>query len=68
METRVKKWGNGLALCIPKPLAAEMGLEDGSMVELSLRDGKLVIAPVIRSELTLEQLLAQVTDENLFAR
>jgi antitoxin MazE len=65
METRVKKWGNSLALRIPRPLAEEAGLEDESPVELSLVDGKLIVAPVTRPVFRLEDLLAQVTEENL---
>jgi antitoxin MazE len=65
METRVKKWGNSLALRIPKPLAAEAGLQGDSWVELSLVDGKLVITPKVEPELRLADLLAQVTEENL---
>jgi len=65
METRIKKWGNSLALRIPKPLAAEVGLEDDSPVELSLVDGKLVITPVTEPRLSLEDLLARVTEDNL---
>ena len=67
METRIKKWGNSLALRIPKPLAAEVGIEDDSLVELSLVDGKLVIVPGIEPELKLADLLAQVTEENSHA-
>ena len=44
----IQKWGNSLALRIPKPLAAEVGLEDNSPVELSLCEGKLVISPVAK--------------------
>ncbi len=65
MKTRVKKWGNSLALRIPKPLAVEVGLEDSSLIELSLMDGRLVITPVVEPELSLATLLAQVTEENL---
>jgi antitoxin MazE len=65
MITRVQKWGNSLALRIPKSFAAEVGLQTDSSVEVSLADGKLVIAPIAKSKLTLKQLLAQVTDENL---
>ena len=65
METRVKKWGNSLALRIPKPLAVEVGLEDSSPIEISLMDGRLVITPVVEPELSLATLLAQVTEENL---
>ncbi len=65
MITRVQKWGNSLALRIPKSFAAEVGLQTDSSVEVSLADGKLVIAPIAKSKLTLKQLLAQVTDDNL---
>jgi len=65
MRTRVQKWGNSLALRIPKSFAAEVGLKRESSVELSLADGRLVITPVAGPELTLEQLLAGVTEENI---
>ena len=65
MITRVQKWGNSLALRIPKSFAAEVGLQTDSSVEVTLADGKLIIAPIVKSKLTLKQLLAQVTDENM---
>ena len=65
METRVQKWGNSLALRIPKPLAADAGLKDDSPVELSLVDGRLVITPMAEPVVSLEHLLAQVTESNL---
>ena len=65
MKTRVQKWGNSLALRIPKSFAAEVGLNPNSSVEMSLRDGKLVVAASDKPKFTLRQLLAQVTEENL---
>jgi len=65
MKTRVQKWGNSLALRIPKSFAAEVGLEKEAPVEVSLADGKLVITPVTKPKATLKQLLAKVTQENL---
>ena len=65
MKTRVQKWGNSLALRIPKSFAAEVGLQKETSVEVSLADGKLVITPVTKPKLTLKQLLAKVTKENL---
>ena len=65
MEVRVKKWGNSLALRIPKLFADEVGLENDSQVELSIVGGKLVIVPVPNLELSLEYLLAHVTEDNL---
>jgi antitoxin MazE len=65
MKTRVRKWGNSLALRIPKSFASEVGLKSDSPVEVSMEDGKLVIAPVSNAQLTLKQLLAKVTPENI---
>ena len=65
METRVQKWGNSLALRIPKPFANQIGLEPNSPVELSLRGAELVIVPVKSPILKLDDLLVQVTEHNL---
>lgn len=65
MKTSVRKWGNSLALRIPKPLADEIGLEENSTVEISLREGELVIAPAIGPKPDLDDLLAAVTEDNL---
>ena len=65
METTIKKWGNSLALRIPKALAEEAGLYYDLSVELSLLDGKLVIAPIEQPELDLEAMLNQITEDNL---
>lgn len=64
MKARVQKWGNSLALRIPKALAAEAHLAEGSRIELSLVDGKLVIQALRPESPTLADLLAQVTDAN----
>jgi antitoxin MazE len=63
--TRIQKWGNSLAVRIPKSFAAEVGLEQDSEVELSLLDGKLVLVPVASQRMPLAVLLSQITDENL---
>ena len=65
MRTRVQKWGNSLALRIPKSFAVEAGLKRETSVELSLANGKLVITPIAEPKPTLKQLLAKITKENL---
>ncbi len=65
METRVKVWGNSLALRIPKRMAEEVGLYEDSQVELRLEEGKLIIVPVSEPQYELDLLLAQITPENL---
>ena len=65
MKTRVQKWGNSLALRIPKSFAEEVGLRDNAAVELSLVGGALVVQPVAPQPLTLDELLRGVTDDNI---
>ena len=65
MKTRVQKWGNSLALRIPKSFANEVGLQRETSVEVSLSDGSLVITPIAKPKPNLKQLLAKVTKENL---
>ncbi|HEV8639090.1 MAG TPA: AbrB/MazE/SpoVT family DNA-binding domain-containing protein [Chloroflexota bacterium] len=67
MRVAVQKWGNSLAVRIPRALAEEVGIERGSQVELAVEQGRLVAAPLRprASRYTLDELLAQVTDENV---
>ena len=65
MKTRVQKWGNSLALRIPKSFAAEAGLQADAAVELSLVKGTLVVQAITPQPLTLDELLRGITDENL---
>lgn len=66
MKARVQKWGNSLAVRIPKAFAAELGLEADTHVELSVRDDTLVIERnEDLPEISLDDLLAGVTDENI---
>ncbi len=66
MRTRVQKWGNSLAVRIPKCFAEEAGLRDRLTVEISLAKGKLVVAPVAdKRKFTLKRLLSQITPDNV---
>ncbi len=65
MQTRIQKWGNSLAIRIPKPFAIEVGLDQNSVVEVTVSEGRLLLEPVVEAQYTLEQLLAEVTEANL---
>ncbi len=67
MITHIQKWGNSLAIRIPRSLAAEVDLELNSAVEIKQEQGHLILVPVRKPEYSLEQLLAQVYPENLHA-
>ena len=65
MRVQIQKWGNSLALRIPKPFAEEAEVREGTVVDLSLSEGKLVAVPDVKGRYTLKQLLSKVTKDNL---
>lgn len=65
MRTRIQRWGHSLALRIPKPFAVEANLGEQSEVDLTVTNGKLVIAPATKPAQSLKTLLAKVTKDNL---
>jgi len=62
VKTRVQRWGNSLAIRIPRPVADEAGLIEGAPVVLSVEGSAVVVR---RQRLDLEALLAKVTPENV---
>ena len=65
MQTNVQKWGNSLAVRIPKAFAAEVGLSEDALVELSLVNGSLILTPVVTAAPTLDRLLDGITADNI---
>lgn len=64
MESHIRKWGNSLALRIPKALAVEAGITEGSLVELDLDGGGLSVRVVRTEGYSLDDLLVGVTPQN----
>jgi len=67
MNTMVQKWGNSLALRIPRSVARDIHLRQGSVVDIALIAGKIVVKPKRRQHYTLTQLLRGVTKRNRHA-
>ena len=65
MRATIQKWGNSLAVRIPKPLAEQAHITQGSLVEIKLVDDVLQIKPVAPQQYTLAALLEGITEENL---
>lgn len=65
MHVRVQKWGNSLALRIPKPLAEDAEVTEGTVLNLAVSEGKVVATPVAQKKLSLSELLAKVNKKNL---
>ena len=67
MQTTIQKWGNSLAVRIPKAFVKEAHVAYGTPVNLSVDDGKIVIDPRTGPEYRLDDLLKGVTKRNLHA-
>lgn len=65
MRANIQKWGNSLAVRIPKPLAEQAHITQGSLVEIKIVDDVLQIKPVAPQQYTLAALLEGITEENL---
>ena len=50
---------------IPKSFAAEIGLAENLAVDMSVTEGRLVVQPQVEESLQLEDLLRDITEENL---
>ena len=64
MNARVQKWGNSLALRLPKSIARDLKIGEGDEVELRIRGDLLHVKPA-RVEYRLSDLLRKVSATNL---
>jgi len=64
MKVQIQKWGNSLALRIPKSFAVETHIEEGSTVDMTVSKNGILMKPA-RPQMTLEDLLAEITPDNL---
>lgn len=67
VTSRMAKWGNSLAIRIPKPVAEELGVGDGDPVVVEAVNGCIELRPDKKRMPTLQQLVAQITPENRYA-
>ena len=66
MRLKIQKWGNSLALRIPRFLAIESHIEAGSEVDISRSEDNLIIKPVRDATgIDLDDLLNGITTDNL---
>jgi antitoxin MazE len=65
METKIQKWGNSLAVRLPKAFADQTGIEDGSIIRILLQNGKIVLVPIKDRESRLESMLEQIDESTI---
>jgi antitoxin MazE len=62
----IAKWGNSLAIRLPKHLADDLKIQDGTTVDLDVKKGLLVARPV-RKRPRLADLVKKITPKNRHA-
>ncbi|MGE0083420.1 MAG: AbrB/MazE/SpoVT family DNA-binding domain-containing protein [Desulfococcaceae bacterium] len=65
MITSIKKWGNSLAVRIPRTFTNEMKIKDGSRVSLESANGMLYLKPA--KKYSLDELIEKIDENNLHA-
>lgn len=60
----VAKWGNSLGIRIPRPIAEQIHLKEGTGVKFTVVDGGLMIQPQTKRKYTLDELLEGMTEDN----
>ncbi len=61
MQMVIKKWGNSLGLIIPKIIAKDLDIKDGTSVEVQELNGNIVISP---KKYKLSDLLEKIDESN----
>ncbi|MCX6165625.1 MAG: AbrB/MazE/SpoVT family DNA-binding domain-containing protein [Ignavibacteriae bacterium] len=65
MASKIQKWGNSLALRIPKSYAEALELNEGASVKIKIVKNKLVVSRKKKQDMKLNDLLSGITDKNL---
>lgn len=64
MRSQITKWGNSMAVRIPKEILEQTGIKAQQAVDIRAQEGAIVIEPALSREEQLNQLLDQITPEN----
>lgn len=64
MKTTAQKWGNSLAIRVPKSVAMQVGLKAQDDLEIEVQDGNVVLKPQLRRVYRLDDLVKGITKKN----
>jgi antitoxin MazE len=63
---QIVKWGNSLAVRIPKIVAQEAGVSEGDPIEIEAEEGRIQLRRSRKKIPSLKELVAQITPENRY--
>ncbi|MEE9306821.1 MAG: AbrB/MazE/SpoVT family DNA-binding domain-containing protein [Spirochaetia bacterium] len=65
MKVKIQKWGNSLAVRIPKALAEQTNIKTNTTADMSVEGEVLIIRPVQNQQYSLQQLVAEISNKNI---
>jgi len=65
MTTKIQKWGNSLAIRIPKSFAETTQIKEGSEIKLSLEQDKIIVTKKEKPKYTLKDLVSKINARNI---
>ncbi|MFN6513944.1 MAG: AbrB/MazE/SpoVT family DNA-binding domain-containing protein [Nostoc sp. CreGUA01] len=63
MAAFITKWGNSLAIRIPRSVAEQVHITEGTAINFSVEGNSIVITPQTRKKYTLDELLEGMTPD-----
>jgi antitoxin MazE len=63
VTTLVSKWGNSLAVRLPRSVAAEVHVEDGDAVDVTVHEGAIIIRPRPK-RYSIDEVVEGITPKN----
>ena len=64
MKAIIQKWGNSLAIRIPKNITKDTRVSEGSNIDIMVKNGNIVLSPR-KKEYSLKEILKNITVENI---
>jgi antitoxin MazE len=64
MTTKIQKWGNSLAIRLPKNIVDQSNLKEGSEITIIPSNKDIRIKPLLRKNPSLKDLVEGITDNN----
>jgi antitoxin MazE len=65
MKAQMVKWGNSLAVRVPKPILEKARLKEGDFLEIEAGEGQIELRRATKIP-TLAQLVSQISPENRY--
>ncbi|MBI4370780.1 MAG: AbrB/MazE/SpoVT family DNA-binding domain-containing protein [Elusimicrobia bacterium] len=65
MVTKIQKWGNSLGVRLPRPAAKDARVDVGTLVDVQVKKGEIVLHPIREKRYDLDEMLAGVHPSNL---